>query len=160
VKNEGSLLKITVFSDSHRYKQAMFDAVNLESPDVILHLGDNDRDCSALALEFPQIPIRSVKGNCDSFSTGKDVDQFMLGGKLFFITHGHLHGVKSGLASITKAAIEQEADILLFGHTHIPHKSVLENLIIINPGSIGILEKTYAVLETRNGVISCEIKSI
>ena len=150
-------MKILVMSDSHGNKDAMLKAVRKESPDLILHLGDNAKDCTAIEYEFPEIPLRYVRGNCDRSSSGPDVDEFRLGGKLFFMTHGNLYGVKTGLSSIINTASCRGVDVLLFGHTHIPFYSVFENIAVINPGSIGMNEKTYAVLEFKNGEVSCKI---
>ena len=148
-------MKILVFSDSHGNYNSMLDAVALESPDMILHLGDHDKDCDDIELLYPEIPLRSVRGNCDRFSAGLDTDEFLLDGKRFFMTHGHLFGVKSGKTRIISKAKDRDADVLLFGHTHVPHFSVADGLAVINPGSIGSGGKYYAVLEIKNGEISC-----
>jgi len=138
----------------------MLTAVELENPDWILHIGDNDRDCGDIELMYPDIPLRSVRGNCDRLSPGLDIDEFVLEGKRFFMTHGHLYGVKSGKAKIVQTAIERGADILLFGHTHVPFYSVTGELTIVNPGSIGSDGKNYAVLDIKNGAVTCELKNL
>ena len=153
-------LKILVLSDSHGSRNRMLDAVALESPDWIMHLGDNDRDCDDIELVYPDIPLRSVRGNCDYMSAGLDMDEFLLEGKRFFMTHGHLFGVKIGKTKVINAAVDRDADILLFGHTHRPYYSVKDNLFIVNPGSIGNDEKSYAVLEIKNGAVSCELMNL
>ena len=147
-------------SDSHGRKNRMLTAVELENPDWILHIGDNDRDCGDIELMYPDIPLRSVRGNCDRLSPGLDIDEFVLEGKRFFMTHGHLYGVKSGKAKIVQTAIERAADILLFGHTHVPFYSVTGELTIVNPGSIGSDGKNYAVLDIKNGAVTCELKNL
>jgi len=138
----------------------MLKATALESPQLILHLGDYDRDCGLVEWEFPEIPLRSVRGNCDRSSAGLDVDEFTLSGKRFFMTHGHLYNVKTGYSSIFNSAACRGVDVLLFGHTHIPYYSVYENISIINPGSIGMGGKTYAVLEFKDSEVKCEIKKV
>lgn len=153
-------MKILVISDSHGYKPAMLEAVRLESPNLIVHLGDHSKDCTSITLEHPNIPVRVVRGNCDRSSSGLDKDEFQAGGKRFFISHGNLYGVKTGLKEITRAAAERGADVLLFGHTHIPYYCELPEMTIINPGSIGVSEKSYAVLELKDGAIKCDIKTI
>jgi len=153
-------VKILVMSDSHGNRNAMLTAVAKESPEMILHLGDNERDCTVVTNEFPEIPLRLVRGNCDLFSSAPDIDEFMLNGKLFLMTHGHLHGVKTGFSSIVDSAARRDADILLFGHTHIPYYSIREDISIVNPGSVGLGGKTYAVLELKNGVFECNIKTV
>jgi len=150
-------MRILVMSDSHGNKNAMLTAVERESPDLVLHLGDHDRDCSAIEWKYPEIPVRTVKGNCDRTSAGLDTDEFLLGDKRFFMTHGNLHSVKLGLKSLISYAESRDIDVLLFGHTHRPYNEVANDIAIINPGSIGMGIKTYAVLELRNGVMTCEI---
>ena len=138
----------------------MLDAAHMESPDVILHLGDHIGDCTDVAKMFPDIMLRSVRGNCDRGFPGLDIDEFVLEDKRFLMTHGHLFSVKMGRESIKRAALERNAHILLFGHTHHPHYSVADNMTIINPGSIGASSKAYAVLELKNGEIDCEFKKL
>ena len=153
-------MRVLVMSDSHGNKEAVLKATERESPDLVLHLGDHDRDCSVIELKFPQIPLRSVRGNCDRSSYGLDTDEFTLGDKRFFMTHGNLFRVKTGYSPIIDTARKKGAEVLLFGHTHDPYYSVLENLSIINPGSIGTGEKTYAILELKDGVLTCEFMKI
>lgn len=153
-------MKILVMSDSHGNKEALLKATALELPGLILHLGDHDRDCTVVEWEYPEIPLRCVRGNCDRSSSGLDADEFVLGGKRFFMTHGHMYMVKTGYSSIIDYAACRGADVLLFGHTHVPYYSIWENLSIINPGSIGMGGKTYAVLDFKNGNLTCEIKGI
>jgi len=153
-------MRILVMSDSHGNTGAMLKAVVRESPDMILHLGDHDKDCAVIEEDHPEIPLRSVRGNCDRSSTGLDRDQFTLCGKLFFMTHGNLYRVKTGFSSVIEAAARRGADVLLFGHTHIPHYSVQDKTTIVNPGSIGTGGKTYAVLDLRDGTVKCEIINV
>jgi len=153
-------MKILVMSDSHRDTSAMLKATALELPELILHLGDNDKDCTSIEWEFPEIPLRSVRGNCDRSSSGLDMAEFTINGKRFYMTHGHMHHVKSGLSSLISFSSRRGAEIVLFGHTHNPHYSVSDNITLINPGSIGMGGKTYAVLDLKNGDIVCDIKRL
>ena len=147
-------------SDSHGNKKAILQAVALESPNLILHLGDHDRDCLAIEDEYPDIPLRSVRGNCDLASIGADTEVFQLGEKRIFMTHGHLFKVKIALYSLYNTAIDRGVDILLYGHTHIQHFEVHDRLTVINPGSISGYRKTYAVLEIKNSDVTCNIRTL
>jgi len=147
-------------SDSHGNKDSMLKVVASEAPGLILHLGDHDRDCKDIEWEYPEIPLRSIRGNCDRSSAGLDIDEFTLSGKRFFMTHGHLYGVKTGLSSIINSAASRGADILLFGHTHNAYYSVSGNLVVVNPGSVGMGKKTYAVLELEDSVVKCDLKKL
>jgi putative phosphoesterase len=153
-------MKILVFSDSHAYKDAMLKATEREAPNVIVHCGDHNRDTQSLELGYPKTPIHAVRGNCDRTSSGKDNLEIMISGKRFFITHGHLYGVKMGLRELTREAQLRGVDAVLFGHTHIQHHSVTDELILVNPGSIGAGGKTYAVLDIKNGEINVELRNV
>lgn len=150
-------IKILVCSDSHGNKQALLDAVHDAGPDMILFLGDGERDCAAVRLTYPEIPLRAVRGNCDAFSMEADNDEFVAEGKRIFMTHGHLYGVKYSLDSVMNAALLRRADILLFGHTHVPYHKTFQELLIVNPGSIGLGTKTYAVLTIEHGAVKCHM---
>ena len=153
-------MRILIVSDSHGHNENIQKAVAYETPDLILHLGDHDKDCSVIEQDHPEIPLRTVRGNCDRSSAGLDEDEFTFAGKRFYMTHGHLYGVKTGKASIISFAESRGIDILLFGHTHIPFYKEHNDLVVINPGSTGDSNKTYAILELKDGVASCEIKSV
>ena len=58
-------MTILVLSDSHGNVGNMIRAVEQVQPDRVLHLGDCQRDLTALAGEFPALPMEGVPGNCD-----------------------------------------------------------------------------------------------
>jgi len=151
-------MKILVLSDSHGAHDAIGKAVALELPELVLHLGDNDSDCTVLQTEFPEITYRAVRGNCDPTSGGLDRDEFMIAGKRFFMTHGHLYSVKTGKGRVISAAKERGADVLLFGHTHVQYYSTDEGFVVLNPGSIGDRKMSYATIELGDDDIVCELK--
>lgn len=150
-------MKIIVLSDSHGNTQALVDAVYNENPQLILHLGDHEKDCHKLREVFPQITLRAVRGNCDLHPQEPEYDEFVVENKRVFMTHGHLYGVKTGFDAILNSAMGRGADILLFGHTHIPYQKTVQGLLAVNPGSIGAAQKTYAVLEIEHGAVKCNI---
>lgn len=151
-------MKILVVSDSHGNTGAILRAVSLTGPDMILHLGDHSYDLSVIYNNMPQITVRAVRGNCDRGAFELDSDEFVIDGKRIFMTHGNLYGVKMTLDSLITTAMYKEADIVLFGHTHRTYAKEYEGMLILNPGSVGLGEKTYAVLEIENGAVKYEIK--
>ena len=153
-------MKILVVSDSHGRTVHMLEAIALESPHLILHLGDHDRDCLDIEFHYPEIPLRAVRGNCDVASAGLDIDEFVHSEKRFLMTHGHFFGVKTSKNRIIRFAADRGADVLLFGHTHIQLNSVIGNVFVINPGSIGAKSKNYATLIIEGSAISCELKKL
>ncbi len=130
-------MKIIVFSDSHGTIDWMIAAMEEEKPDHIFFLGDHDRDGWDLSRIYPMIPIHVVRGNCD-WGPGLEDLVMELGGIRFFLTHGHRYGVKGGLLRLEQAGYVAGADMVCFGHTHIP-ADINENgrVRMFNPGTVG-----------------------
>ncbi len=145
-------MKILVFSDSHGDVENMCRATEIVRPDRIVHLGDGWRDALALHARFPALPLDQVRGNCDVGCDAPAQQLLTLGGKRVFLCHGHTLHVKYGLLSALYTAYEQEADALLFGHTHQPLVDFDQGVMVLNPGSIGArFRPSYGVLRIENG---------
>lgn len=131
-------MKIAFIGDTHNNKLAINLALNKIrelSIDIIIHLGDCVSDISYLRESFNG-EIYAVAGNCDySVKYPKEKILDIHGIKIFF-THGDLYGVKNSLSSILYKGEEVGADIILFGHTHISMMDEVNNIILMNPGSI------------------------
>ena len=155
-------MNVAVFSDTHTNTARMVKAVRQSQPDVIIHLGDHDRDAEILRREFPGIPLYVVQGNCDFASLSRMKDIVPLGPVKAFITHGHLYNVKWSLDSLVYAAQEAGAQIALYGHTHVPEHREIGGVKVINPGTAGAGQKlTWAWLQVfDNGGIACEIRDL
>ncbi len=130
-------MKLAVFSDSHGHPDAMLAAIAQSSPDMVIHLGDGERDVQKIESQFPSLPLRAVRGNCDLASLLPETGLFMLGSKTIFFTHGHLFGVKTGLSRLTEKGRALGAELVLFGHTHNPAIVRTDTLMFVNPGSCG-----------------------
>lgn len=156
-------MKAAVFSDSHGQTVLMEEAVRRSRPDVIIHLGDHDRDAVSLREKFPEIPLYSVCGNCDLMPLAPSRLTVQLGPVKAFLTHGHLYSVKFGsVDSLVYAAMEQDAKIALFGHTHEPYNQQVGSVHVINPGTAGKgRHPSWALITVfDNGGIYCEIKDL
>ena len=117
----------------------MIRAVQIEEPDLCFFLGDGERDLDALQKRFPHLPVNAVRGNCDVFSTLPQTLVCAAGGIKIFAAHGHLYGVKHDpiYRELCEAALESDADVVLFGHTHEPFRDRTMGMELLNPGSIG-----------------------
>lgn len=151
-------MKLLVFSDSHGVLTSMEQAVDREHPDHILHLGDYVRDARKIDAMF-DIPLTLVPGNCDYNCREPEILTPVFCGKKFYMTHGHLHGVKMMYMRAIYAAMEAEADILLFGHTHCPECFQEQGLWVMNPGACGI-GGSYGIIELTGDSISCCVKRV
>lgn len=156
-------MKILLLSDSHNDVAAIEEAIDLEKDiDHILHAGDYARDMRHAKRQG--IPFDTVKGNCDG-TISIDAEEQILSfeGIRFFLSHGHKYGVKSGINTIVKAAIEKKCSVAVFGHTHKALCINSEGILLINPGSISHTKsviQSYGLLQTdgRGDIIKAEIK--
>ena len=156
-------MKAAVFSDSHGQTLLMEEAIRRTRPDVIIHLGDHDRDAAELRRLFPEIPLYSVCGNCDLMPMSPPRETVQLGPVKAFLTHGHLYSVKFGsVDSLVYAALEQGAQLALFGHTHEPYNKQIGGVHVLNPGTAGKGRRpTYALITVfDNGGIYTEIRDL
>ena len=155
-------MKILVLSDSHSALRFMHHCIDCVEPDVLIHLGDYYEDGETLAEEYPDIPLLQVAGNCDKYRCPPDARETMIsriGGVRFYMTHGHLHHVKTDTWGLLKAARDWEAKVVLYGHTHVPNcYQDTDGLWILNPGSCGYFGGSAGLVEIENGrVIHCSI---
>lgn len=132
-------MKILVLSDSHGKEEYLYTTVyeHLDS-DVIIHLGDGERDMDVLR-DLPAVQrkrIIQVAGNCDYASQLPTTTFETIGGYKFYITHGHMQHVKMGYDLITLDAKKQKRQVVLFGHTHQPYFSEENGIYLFNPGSL------------------------
>lgn len=156
------LMKILVFSDSHSSLRFMRNCIDRIKPDTVIHLGDHYDDAQTIAEEYPYIRFHLLPGNCDRYRCPMNTPQFLcyeIGGVRMYMTHGHLHGVKSDLYRLLADARKYEAKAVLFGHTHqAVCRQEEDGLWVINPGSCGYGGGTAAVMEICEKEISaCRI---
>lgn len=156
-------MRIIVLSDTHGYINNVVDKMmTMDKPDLIIHLGDNARDGEKVSEELG-IESILVKGNCDLGSIFNEDELIEIRGKKIFLTHGHRYDVNGGLNSIYYKGLEIGADIILFGHTHIPINIKEDNLIIMNPGSPTNPRKsdkipTFGLIDIKENIITSIIE--
>ena len=137
----------------------MYAALELHQPQQVIHLGDMMDDAEQVAEHYPKLPFCMVPGNCDGWMIPAPVKkQISLAGKSILLSHGHRWGVKSGYDAAIADARAVNADILLFGHTHIPLCRQLEDgLWMMNPGPA---RSSYGFIEIEDGVVSCALYQV
>lgn len=147
-----SEIKVLVVSDSHGDVENMCRAVERERPQMVLHLGDGWRDAELLMERYPDLPMEKVPGNCDYRVYEPAERLIMIGGKRVLLCHGHTQGVKTDLGMLLRTALERDADVVLFGHTHKPFDDIRRGVVMLNPGSIGNYARpTYGTLTFADG---------
>ena len=131
-------MKAIVFSDSHDRVSLMEDLAKkyLSRIDCIIHLGDCTEDTAALR-ELGK-PLFQVRGNNDYDSLYPLERTVSLAGKRIYMTHGHRQKVYWNTDVLYYTAAQEQADVALFGHTHVPYLENEGGIIIMNPGSISL----------------------
>lgn len=155
-------VKILVLSDSHAAMSFMRLCIRSVKPDAVVHLGDYYDDGTAIAEEFGLSRFYQVPGNCDKYRICSPVPETLVEkvcGVKLFMTHGHIHRVKTGLGALVTDARRTGAQAALFGHTHAAYCQQEEDgLWVVNPGSCGYYGGSAALIEAENGkIIGCRI---
>jgi hypothetical protein len=129
--------------------------------ELILHAGDvcGDEILDELALIAP---VRAVYGNNDAPwdpRLAAAIDD-SIGGLRVHVSHGNEVG-KVTPASIAAA---YDADVVVYGHTHIQKVTHVDGRLIVNPGAAGPrrfhLQPSVALLTIAKGTSAVEIISL
>lgn len=139
-------MKALIVSDTHG-KHGSLDRALKEAGrvDVFIHLGDVEGGETYIDAVV-DCEKHIVKGNNDFFSDLPREEEFMLGAKRVFISHGHNYYVSLDPEMIKEEGRARNADIVMYGHTHKPYLDVDEDITVLNPGSL-----SYPRQEGRKG---------
>ena len=149
---------LAVFSDTHGHTRPMFETVRRVKPDAVCHLGDFARDAEALEAAFPALDVRYVRGNCDLGAFAPDKLTPVWQGVRIFMTHGHLYNVKFTMQPLLNAGGFSEAQLVLYGHTHLPDWQEHGGVQFLNPGSAGQgRQLSYALVELEAGSVHAKL---
>ena len=150
------MLRILILSDSHGRNENVELAIAQVREEIgefqmLIHLGDvgDARELESLA----GVPCYIVRGNTDYDAKLLNANVIEAGGHRIFATHGHLYQVDMRLDLLRFAALENDCDIAMYGHTHVPYlEEDPDDITILNPGSISKPRQadhryTYMVME-------------
>lgn len=153
-------MKIIVVSDTHGSYRNFKQVMELHrSADIVVHCGDSRGELDRILEEYPDMQFYTVKGNCDFYTDLPGAASFTAESVRFWVTHGHIYNVKYDLYDLDCAAREKNADVVLFGHTHIPTDIFREGVRLFNPGSLGY-DRTYGVIEVKDGQVLSNIAQL
>ena len=129
-------MRILIVSDTHSYNRNYLELLpRLGTLDMIIHCGDVEGSEYTLT-QATDCPVMMIAGNNDFFTDLPRELEFNIGRYKVWVTHGHNHRVYMGNQTIKTAARSRGADIVCFGHTHVPVLEREDDLVVINPGSI------------------------
>ncbi len=148
------MTKLLVCSDIHGRRTVMEAILAAHADaDVILFLGDGERDFEALDIpDAGRKKIFNVCGNCDMHSSAAVSRTEKVDGRKLFMTHGHFFHVKSGTEYLAMTARDAGCDMAFFGHTHDPYYEDVLGVHLFNPGAV--LEGCYGIVELSEHGIS------
>lgn len=147
-------MKILVISDSHGNNLYLNRAIEQAGTfDYFLHLGDLEGSEHFIET-FVDVPKVMIAGNNDYYIDVEPEAEIDLDGHHIFMAHGHQYHVYTGVKYLREEAQRRGADIVLYGHTHVPYMEQTEEMLILNPGSISLPRQkeripTYAIIELK-----------
>lgn len=131
-------MKLLIVSDSHGRNEHLTKTIQKVGPiDLLIHLGDYGASEEYIKSIAP-CDVEMVSGNNDLFNRFPKEKVMMIGKYTVMLTHGHRHGVYYNSNPIKEAARLRQADIVMFGHTHVPMIDMNDDIWAINPGSISL----------------------
>lgn len=160
------MIRVVVVSDTHRDFYFLAEVVKRHrDADLFVHLGDGYEEFCRLGDMFPGLKKYFVRGNCDyGMSRDIQVAGFLnCGMARIFYTHGHIYNVKSGLEEVYRAGIEHNANVILYGHTHVPRIDYHNGVYIMNPGSLGHPRgggRTYGIIDVDDTWMDCHLVNL
>lgn len=123
-------MRVAVVSDTHGLlRPGVADA--LRGAPLILHAGDVGKPDTLAALRAIA-PVRAIRGNVDRGVWADALpatDTFELAGRRLHLVHDR--------NDIRIDPVVEGVDIVLSGHSHRAHEQVIDNVLWLNPGSIG-----------------------
>jgi putative phosphoesterase len=151
---------IGLISDTHGLLRPEVHTV-FAGVELILHAGDVCGDEILDELELIA-PVRAVYGNNDAPWDPRLAaainDTFE--GVRVHVSHGH----EVGKVTPANIAAAYDADVVVYGHTHVQKVTRVGGRIIVNPGAAGPrrfnLEASVALLTVENGKSEVEIISL
>ena len=139
-------MKLLITSDVHGNNLALEEVIN-QHKDVDYHINAGDMCLDPKIWE--NYHIIAVKGNNDFGSDLPYIRILDLDGIRILLTHGHIEHVKFGLDRLKLKAKVNDAQIVIFGHTHERYMMVDEDILFINPGALGDYHQSYAIYENK-----------
>lgn len=128
------MIKILVISDTHGNLQDLDKLSQIISEsDYVFHLGDHYDD---MRYFYPKIKdkLYRVHGNCD-WGAEKELIVEIEGHRIL-ATHGDLYGAKLGTDRLVYKAMQENCDIVFYGHTHCAEITKENGIYLINPGTL------------------------
>lgn len=153
-------MKILIIGDTHGMDDLFATVKRAEAPfEMLLHLGDVEGEKRVYEEKCGSAQVLFVKGNCDDHSDDPLDRIINIDGSRIYMAHGHylnVDGTEESLHVLCDMAIKKKADIVAFGHTHVPLIKIRDGVLLLNPGSLAFnamgMPPSYITLEIHKGL--------
>lgn len=158
---------IGLISDTHIPKRGryippkVFEIFDRMGVELILHAGDLVEEKVLIELSA-LAPVESVAGNMDSLETREKLGEIkVIQSRDFSIAVVHGEGPRHEVADWAFNNFRNsKVDVIVFGHSHMPHVEYRENVLLVNPGSPvdprGGSDPSCGSLFEENGVLKAK----
>lgn len=151
---------VGLVSDSHG-RFAGMEQMLAQAPDVAawIHCGDYYPDGDDLAVASG-VPVYAVMGNNDYYSdaNGPECRVVTIGGIHIVAIHGHQWYGTERIQKLIALGKNNNASLVVFGHTHRRFLETVDGITIVNPGSISLPRDgkhgTYGIARIENGMLA------
>ncbi|QIO21332.1 metallophosphoesterase [Haloarcula sp. JP-L23] len=119
-------------TDGHRLEGRTLEAVR--AADHVVHAGDFTTEAVLDAVETDASTLTAVYGNNDTMGVRdrlSDVATLSWAGLTVLVVHGHEHS-ETALGMLAR---QEDADVVVVGHSHRPEIGELGGRLLVNPGS-------------------------
>lgn len=160
------MFKVIIISDTHSdtiEKLPSGLVAKIKAADAVIHAGDADTVDFISELKNVSKEFYAVRGNCDwgSDLPGKII--FQINDKTIGLSHG-TGNYANVIDRLSYLFSDDNVDIIVFGHTHVPINESIEGIHFINPGSTslnrGLRYGTYAEVVFDGERYDCSILSV
>lgn len=136
-------MRVLVVSDSHGDREILVELIERykDKVDQLFHCGDSELEETDSVWDS----MTSVRGNMDYSDEYALTQVTDVKNERIFVAHGHRFDVNYTLQELVYAAKEEKADYAFFGHTHQAVVENIDNIVVLNPGSISQPRGHYQV---------------
>lgn len=125
--------KLIITSDAHGNRERLEKVRCLyDASWIFLDCGDS---CLA-KQDLNRMGILSVQGNNDVYCSFPEERVLEYGSHRIYMTHGHRVMFFNRYDMLAKKGKEKGCDIAVCGHSHIPHREMIDGVLCLNPGSL------------------------
>lgn len=145
--------QILIISDSHYLRK--HDLISFidqfQDIEAVIHCGDIYLGYEP--GEINKVPFYICRGNND-FANLPRILNFEIKNVRFTIIHGHINSYAYQPTHLKDLLEEYPADVICFGHTHVPYFYQDKDIMILNPGSLSLgrsypRRNTYILFDTE-----------